>query len=503
MNIVIVGCGNIGFETAKQLCSEHTLLLINHSCPEDVAQFVQKHDNVWFSLADATDQSSMEAALTKYNGKFNRVDALVSTVGASCPTSAIDDIEQFKSEFHLNFFGNLVPIQAVLKQMLPVGSGRIVVISSTSGVFAYPGLKAYVPAKWALTNFCRNLRDKIKQHGIYVDIVFPASIKNQRSRTFLFEDGIEPEKVAIEITRILKGKKNNNRFVPRRYVLLHTLERLFPRVLDIRAGLQRKRRKLFRDQKVDSVLITGASSELGKRLAMVYAKTAKRLYLLGSNEQALSEVKRLITCSSDCKVDEVYLDLADCRTVASLVDRIESVELIINNTEFSISDPLDNIPIPDYELCLNNNLFGAVNLVAEFLRKQVPPVKIINIIPMAAKEDRCRFGCHSAGQAALWAFTRSLRRTFGNKIQVMEVILAKQQENYCGADATTEVEDHVKYEHGCHQSGKAMSIVVPLIAQVAARQIHEFERQGREVVFFPFRYKLYMYLAAILPWRLG
>jgi len=441
----------------------------------------------------------MEAVLTKFEGTFETVDVLISTVGASCPTSALDDIEQFKGEFSLNFFGNLVPIQAVLKRMLPVGSGRIIVISSTSGVFAYPGLTAYVPAKWALTHFCRNLRDKIKRRGISVDIVFPASIKNQRSRTFLYEDGIESEKVAAEIIRILKGKHNTNRFVPRRYALLHILERLFPQVLDRRAGLQRKRRKRFRDQKADSVLITGASSELGKELAMDYAKTAKKLYLLGSDEQALSELKRRITCSSDCMVDEVCLDLADCRAVSSLANRIESVELIINNTGFSVSDPVDDISIPDYELSLENSLFGVVRLVVEFLRKQVPSVKIIHIIPVAAAEDRCRFGCHSAGQAALWAFTRSLRRTFGNRIQVTEVILAKQQGDYCGADAVTEAQDYVEYKHRCHQSGRAMSIV-PLMAQVMARRIHKLERQGREIIFFPLRYKLSMYLAAILPW---
>jgi len=103
----------------------------------------------------------METALTKLEGIFERVDALISTVGASCPTSALDDIEQFKGEFSLNFFGNLVPIQAVLRRMLPRRIGRIIVISSTSGVFTYPGLAAYAPAKWALTNFCRNLAKSV------------------------------------------------------------------------------------------------------------------------------------------------------------------------------------------------------------------------------------------------------------------------------------------------------------------------------------------------------
>ena len=501
MNIVIVGCGNIGFETAKRLCNEHKLLLINRSCPEDLAQFVWNHDNVWFESANATNPSSMEAALTKLDGTFERVDVLISTVGAFCPTSALDGIERFKTEFSLNFFGNLVPIQAVLKRMLPAKAGRIIVISSTSGVFTYPGPTAYAPAKWALTNFCLNLRNKIKQHGISVDIVFPSSIRNRRSRTFLFKNGIEPERVAAEIVRILKGRHNSNRFVPKRYTLLRTLELLLPRVLDRRAGLNGKRKKLFRAQKADSVLITGASSELGKELAIEYAKTAKWLYLLGSDEQALSELKGRIMHSSNCMVDVVCIDPGDFQAIASFAGHIEHVELIINNIELSAQESASDITVTDYELCLRNSLFGVIHLIVEFMRKNVPPVKIVQVMPVAAAKNRSRFDCYSAGQAALWAFTRSLHRTFGNKMQVMEVILGKQKEICCVTGTTVEEVDDVNYENA--RQSCTVSSWRPSAAQILAQRIHELERQGREIVILPLKYKLSMCFAAILPWRLG
>ena len=472
MNIVIVGCGNIGLETAERLCNEHNLLLINRSCPEDLAQFVRNHDNVWFESADATYPSNIEAILNKFQGTFEKVDVLISTVGAFCPTSALDDIKRFKEEFYLNFFGNLVPIHAILRRMLLTGTGRIIVISSTSGVFTYPGLLAYTPAKWALTSFCLNLRDKMKRRGISVDIVFPSSIRNRRSRTFLYQKGIESEKVTSEIVRILKGKHNVNRFIPKRYALLHTLERMFPQLLDKRAGLNGKRKKLFRAQKTNSVLISGATSELGRKLAIDYSKTAKRLYLLGSDEQALSELKRQMVYSSDCLVEEVCLDLADFRSIASLADRIEQVDLMINNIELSVPDKAIEDPVINYDRNLKTNLFGAIHLVVAFMRKKMPPVKIIQIMPVSVTEDQTRFDCHSASQAALWAFTRSLRRTFGHRMQVMEVILAKRQ--------------------GIH-----------LTAQILAQRIHEMEKQGREIVVLPLRYKLSMYLSAILPWQLG
>jgi len=147
-------------------------------------------------------------------------------------------------------------------------------------------------------------------------------------------------------------------------------------------------------------------------------------------------------------------------------------------------------------------LFGVIHLIVEFMHKKVPPVKIVQVMPVAVAEDGSRFGSHSAGQAALWAFTRSLRRTFGNKVQVMEVILANQQENYPTPDIATKVESQIKYKHGSSQPSRARHRA-SLITQVTTHRIHKSERQGREIVVMPLRYRLSMCLTAILPWRLG
>jgi hypothetical protein len=130
------------------------------------------------------------------------------------------------------------------------------------------------------------------------------------------------------------------------------------------------------------------------------------------------------------------------------------------------------------------------------------PVKIMQVMPVTVTEDRARFDCHSAGQAALWAFTRSLRRTFGHRIQVMEVILAKQQGIHCIAGTAAEEVGNVNCKHD-HLQSDTISYRINLTAQVLAQRIHELEKQGREIVVLPLRYKLSMYFAAIRPWRLG
>ena len=114
--------------------------------------------------------------------------------------------------------------------MIPAHAGRIVVLCSTSGVFTYPGMTAYCPAKWAITGFFQALTKETEPLGISVSVLFPASIRNCRSRTFLYETGIDARSVAARIAcAACEGKRSAIRLhFPRRYVLLRTLEQSFP-----------------------------------------------------------------------------------------------------------------------------------------------------------------------------------------------------------------------------------------------------------------------------------
>jgi NAD(P)-dependent dehydrogenase (short-subunit alcohol dehydrogenase family) len=467
VNIVIVGCGNVGFEAARLLCGDHNLLLVNRSLPADVAQFVREHGNVSFARADATDPLGVEQALTGFGAQADRVDVLLSTVGAFCSTSALDDFHTFARDFHLNFFGNLVPIQAVLNRMIAAHTGRIVVLSSTSGVFTYPGLTAYAPAKWALTAFCRTLRNEVRRYGVSVDMVFPASIRNRRSRTFLYKNGIEVKSVATEIGRLLKVRAGADRFVPGRYSLLRSVEQMLPQVLDRRAGLKRDRRRRFCDQRVNTVLLLGASSGLGRELAILYAKVGQRLYLVESDARALSELKRRIELASACAVEVVDGDVADHQSGERLADQLPNIDLVICIPEGGTARQIRDVSPADYERSLTTCFLGPVRLAVALLRRHKISSKVITVLSTAPLEGRPGYSCYAAGQAALWSFTRSLRRTVGNDLQVMEVLI--------------------------RETGKGLTDVA------AAEQIRESERAGREMVVLPSKAALSMYLGAIAP----
>jgi NAD(P)-dependent dehydrogenase (short-subunit alcohol dehydrogenase family) len=480
MNIVIVGCGNVGFETARMLCRDHRLLLASRSQPPDIADFVRDHENVSFVPVDATDAPSMERAIAAFCDRFGPLDVFICTVGASCAVSAVDDFAKCKSDFTLNFFGNIVPAGVALSHMIPTHAGKIVVLSSTSGVFTYPGMTAYSPAKWAITGLFQTLAKEIEPLGISVTVLFPASIKNSRSRTFLYETGIDARSVAARIASSLQRKRSAICFIPRRYVLLKSLEQSFPWILDKRARLHSRRRHRFRSWQIDSALIIGASSSLGAELARLYSNRVKRLYLVEHDTASASPTEDGIGDSCACLVSAVRINTGDDQAIADFSHRLATVDLVISvGCSLPDKEAID-LSRADRERDLETNFYGPVQLIAMLLRRSERPRKIVNVLSTRTLPGRLgRTGC-TGGQSAMWAFTRSLRRTYGNEIQVTEVLLATRWASHkCTADSCTKVDSEPWRAAGA-------PCRVPTKLGIASRQIADriqrAEQTGEEIV---------------------
>ncbi len=472
MNIAIVGCGNVGFETARLLADRHALLLVNRSRPADLARFVDENDRVSFAQADAADPRGIQEAFAGFEERVGPLDALISTVGVPGVASALDGYARFKEEFRLNVFANLVPVKIALDHMAAHRQGKIVAISSTSGVHTYPGWGAYAPAKWALTNLCRTLRKEAGPHGIAVDVVFPRTIRNQRSKTFLNDAGVEPLQVAREVVKVLAAARPCDRFVPRRHALLRVLERVFPQVLDRKAGLRKDRCCRFRAESAHRVLIHEPDASLGLELARRYAATAKALYLAGSDEPVLTTIEKELGHSSSCTVEGVVLPEGDADAVQRLAVQTGTVDLIVHCGVSSSPAELREMSFDACEQSMEVSFFQPLQVLMAYARQEVRPRKIVNVLSMSAVTGRAQYACWSAAQAALWAQTRALRRTMGNDVQVMEVLLSEW--------------DGPRGE----RSGNGA------ICEAADR-ICDAEQRGREIVVFPLHRRIAMVLDAI------
>lgn len=126
---------------------------------------------------DVCDDASVEEAVRDVLASAGRIDVLVNNAGVNY-TGMVEDLsmEDFRKQFEANFFGVLRVTRAVLPQMRERRSGRIVMMSSVSGLVTPPTQGAYSSSKHALEGLSNALRMELYEFGIDVVLIEPGYI---------------------------------------------------------------------------------------------------------------------------------------------------------------------------------------------------------------------------------------------------------------------------------------------------------------------------------------
>jgi len=127
---------------------------------------------------DVTDPRSIRLARTAIQRAVGRtgLSGLVNNAGIAYggPVELLD-IKELRGAFDVNFFGLISVTQAFLP-MLRAGRGRVVNMSSVSGMVASPFLSPYSTTKWALEALSDAMRVELHPWGIEVAVVRPGAI---------------------------------------------------------------------------------------------------------------------------------------------------------------------------------------------------------------------------------------------------------------------------------------------------------------------------------------
>jgi len=133
---------------------------------------------------DVCDDRSVRDGVTKVLEKAGRLDVLVNNAGVNY-TAAVEDLsmEDWRAQFETNVFGVLRVTRAVLPHMRERRSGRILMMSSLSGLVTPPTQGAYSASKHALEGLSNALRLELYPFGIDVVLIEPGYIITSIQKT--------------------------------------------------------------------------------------------------------------------------------------------------------------------------------------------------------------------------------------------------------------------------------------------------------------------------------
>lgn len=130
---------------------------------------------------DITKQEDIEEAVQTIVKESGGIYGLINNGGIGL-RGYFEDLseEEIHEIFKINVFGTMAITRAVLPHMRAARQGRILIISSIAGLIGSLALSSYCATKFAQEGFGESLAQEVKPFGIYVSLIEPAIIKNER-----------------------------------------------------------------------------------------------------------------------------------------------------------------------------------------------------------------------------------------------------------------------------------------------------------------------------------
>ncbi|MBM4030635.1 MAG: glucose 1-dehydrogenase [Planctomycetes bacterium] len=171
---------------------------------DETAAKVAAHGHRVAKLAiDICDLAQVRDGVAAAERELGRIDILVNNAGINRPAAGLEVTEEnWDAVFDTNVKGQFFMAQAVARPMIARGWGRIVFLSSQSGLVAIAGQPVYCASKAAVILLAKTLAVEWAKHGVTVNAVAPTFVETGLTRARL----ANPEFRKSVIDRIPAGR---------------------------------------------------------------------------------------------------------------------------------------------------------------------------------------------------------------------------------------------------------------------------------------------------------
>jgi NAD(P)-dependent dehydrogenase (short-subunit alcohol dehydrogenase family) len=164
-----------------------------------------------------------------------------------------------------------------------------------------------------------------------------------------------------------------------------------------------------------NVLVTGASSGIGRETALAFAAAGANVVLVARRAQTLAEVAAEARAAGVAAL-AVAADVTDPAAVKvcfrKAVARFKRIDIVVNNAGVLIPAPVTEMAPADLQRMLDVNLFGALHVMqaaVRQMRRQPEGGHIVNVASLAGRRGYSPLGGYSASKFALVGMTEALR----------------------------------------------------------------------------------------------
>lgn len=239
--VIITGCSSgLGLALARHLESLKQYRLVVTAREKSFAKLMElfkSSDEMLLHKLDVTENEQVSQLVNAVTQKWGRIDILINNAGI-CFRGVVEhmDPESEMIQLKTNYLGPMNLVRSVLPIMREQRGGKIINISSVSGMISMPTMASYSASKQALEGATESLWYEAQPYGIKVCLVEPGFVRSDSFRhvviskkaelsqklkgphseyynsitplieTMMHLSGATPEKIAKRIERIMRDK---------------------------------------------------------------------------------------------------------------------------------------------------------------------------------------------------------------------------------------------------------------------------------------------------------
>ncbi len=165
-----------------------------------------------------------------------------------------------------------------------------------------------------------------------------------------------------------------------------------------------------------AVLITGASSGIGRQTAIDFARNgAKTIILVARSKTKLEDLEKFLKINFPSEIVVYPCDVSKKAEVVKmgrdLLEKLGFIDVLVNNAGFGILGKVQDQSIEEIESITFTNYMGMVYCTKQFLDSMISRKKghIVNVASVAASFGVAGLAAYCASKYAMLGFSESLR----------------------------------------------------------------------------------------------
>jgi NAD(P)-dependent dehydrogenase (short-subunit alcohol dehydrogenase family) len=207
LRVMVTAAGSgIGRAIARAFADAGAIV---HICDADEALLqmaTTDYSDIAAECLDVTDETALDRWFDDVLDELDGLDVLVNNAGIAGPTAAVEDMDYdaWQRCLAVCLDSQFLACRRAVPVMKDQGSGSIINISSTAGLYGLPYRTPYAAAKWGVIGFTKSLAAEVGRWNIRVNAICPGAVEGARMERVIAAEaeasGRSPQAIRADYT---------------------------------------------------------------------------------------------------------------------------------------------------------------------------------------------------------------------------------------------------------------------------------------------------------------